>query len=479
MDKVDDMSRSPERQRAVRKLHRLLGLLELLPEVILTCGVALAWYIRYTHYAYTSLMVVGACGMAVALLNVLLCYLNRPVALPSLYHLWLGCLLGLVALLDISSNLQHALGEWEDVANLMLVASVICQAFVLVLMRCCKAQGVLDRLWSRTDLLELIGAAGACLLAAPPDDLWSLLLLLLALGVVLTALRVGSVLSVANLALLLFTCEHYLFPDLHLSVNPYGMIVLISRLTITPLLDLALGSLTRLDRWHGLIIARPFCHRLTLTAMLVLEMSFFVAHAAVVKNHKEWYVVVPLFAVASVVWLVMHIVFAVILATLASRFSASQVSMSGSLSLKKALAARGLRYFESFVALQTLQLSKSRRDPESPPAIGDFTDAWTDFNSSAGGMRSAVFESQKPLYAVSRRWTDYDFRHPTAEEVLEYWTLTLPRVTHGCLKILMCGVSTRAPFCEFCCSRLIRRLRLRCWPPSELDTGHGFRLLLG
>uniref|UniRef100_A0A914V3X1 Transmembrane protein 168 n=1 Tax=Plectus sambesii TaxID=2011161 RepID=A0A914V3X1_9BILA len=42
-----------------------------------------------------------------------------------------------------------------------------------------------------------------------------------------------------------------------------------------------------------------------------------------------------------------------------------------------AASVRQLGGGESFVALQTLQLSKSRRDPESPPAIGDFTDAWT------------------------------------------------------------------------------------------------------
>jgi hypothetical protein len=348
MDKVDVMTRSPERQRAVRKLHRLLGVLELLPEVILTCGVAVAWYIRYSYYGFTSLLVVGACGLAVALFNLLLCYLSRPIALPSLYHLWLGCLLGLVALLDISSNLQHTLGEWEEVANLMLVASVICQGFVLVLMRCCRAQSVLDRLWSRMDLLELVGAAAACLMAAPGDDLWALLLLILALAIVLTALRVGSLLSVANLALLLFTCEHYLFPDLHLSVNPYGMIVLIARLAISPILDLALGSIVRLDRWHGFILARPFCHRITIALMLLAEGGFFMAHAVVVKNHKEWYVVVPLFAVVSVVWLVMHIVFAVILITLANRFSASQISAQATLSLKKV-------FFATFVRLMRLR----------------------------------------------------------------------------------------------------------------------------
>ena len=135
----DESSKSPERQRAVRKLHRFLDLLDLVPDGVITMGLAIACYVRYTYYGYTSLLSVGGSGLLIVVSSITLrCYWKRSTILTSFYHLWLGCLLGLVSLLDISSNLDHKIGEWENLANLLLVSSVVCRALVQVLLRCCR-----------------------------------------------------------------------------------------------------------------------------------------------------------------------------------------------------------------------------------------------------------------------------------------------------------------------------------------------------
>ncbi len=132
-----------------------------------------------------------------------------------------------------------------------------------------------------------------------------------------------------------------------------------------------------------------------------------------------------------------------------------------------------------FVGLQTVKFVSNRRAADSPQHIGEYTRLWVDYNA-AGGNR-AVFDSSRhlrPLYAVSGCWTDFHFHLPSSEEIRNYWMQTLPRVTHPCMGLVITILSARIPFpCCDCCMRLFRRGRMKFWPPAELDTGHGFKLV--
>ena len=206
--------------------------------------------------------------------------------------------------------------------------------------------------WENFELLELVGGGVAAILAAPGDQLGSLLVLMAALGVVLTAVRVGSLVAVLSLGLLIFTCEHYFFPELHLSTNPFGLIVLITRLAVPPLIDQFCGGFGRLDQWTGLIMARPFYHHLIFSGIMTMECIFFVTHAISVRNHAEWYVVVPLFGLLAIFWLIMHVIFAIVMATLAKKFSSTRISLFEDVNhLKKVVCfislPSSLRYFNT------------------------------------------------------------------------------------------------------------------------------------
>ncbi len=115
-------------------------------------------------------------------------------------------------------------------------------------------------------------------------------------------------------------------------------------------------------------------------------LAFFILHATVVKNHKEWYVVVPFFALTSVLWFLMHLVFLMIFGTLINRFARSRDHLglvTGLLSLKKVLAARGLRYF-SLVAQRLVYLCMA-----SSVVIGIL--CWTTRNEYNHALLAAVF----------------------------------------------------------------------------------------
>lgn len=129
-----------------------------------------------------------------------------------------------------------------------------------------------------------------------------------------------------------------------------------------------------------------------------------------------------------------------------------------------------------YVGFQTVKFLNVKN---SPVNIGEYTRLWVDYNA-AGGNR-AVFDSVphlRPVYAVSRCWTDFHFHLPSSEEIRNYWMQTLPRVTHPCMGIVVTLLSAKIPLtCCDCCIRLLRRGRMKLWPPAELDTGHGFKLV--
>lgn len=131
-----------------------------------------------------------------------------------------------------------------------------------------------------------------------------------------------------------------------------------------------------------------------------------------------------------------------------------------------------------YLALQTFCFAK-KVDPESVTTIGDFTRLWVDYNAS---NNRNVFENAclvRPVYAVSKLWTDFHFHFPTSYDIRNYWQNYLPRFTHAFLGVIIRLVTARIPIfaCCDCCSRLFKRWRLRVWPPVEFDTGHGFKLL--
>ena len=136
---------------------------------------------------------------------------------------------------------------------------------------------------------------------------------------------------------------------------------------------------------------------------------------------------------------------------------------------------------DSYVAIQTCRMAKVT-DPEEGQKVkvGDFTTDWVQYNCSI--ISGEVDWKDKTrlvraTYTVSRSWTDFTFHMPTKEDMESHWDSNFPRVTKPLIKI------TNFPqfgqlFC--CCDRLLkclRRKRMTWLPPSELDTGHGFKLV--
>ena len=143
---------------------------------------------------------------------------------------------------------------------------------------------------------------------------------------------------------------------------------------------------------------------------------------------------------------------------------------------------------EDFVAIQTClvnQAAKIASEDEMEgaefcePKVGQFTSDWMEYNSSPGSSIN-WHEKNRPilaLYGLSHCWSDFTFHLPTDKDMEQHWTANFPGITKPLIKV------TNFPSCGelFCCCdcllKCIKRKRLLWFPPKELSTGHGFKLI--
>lgn len=321
-------------------------LLSCLSDSIICVGIGLGFYTRWVYYGYTIILALGIFGLFVVALNLALRYYFAFRVFDPLVHIWLSTALCLVGLWDSPNLITHK--HFEDLMNILFVSGLICRVLVDVFFIFCKNQtsSKPKNVFSHRDSFQILGFYISCIVCG--SNFVPLLAIVTALGVNLFALKLKSLFAVVNVVGLCIVTDWYLLPNLNISINPYAILCAIGRLYCSALLEYLLVSFTRLERWTPIILCRKFLLRFMVIVFIVLELLFFIVHASQIKNHKEWYVVVPFFVLASIFWTLTHMLVVIILCTLSNKFGQCRESVgkiSDILTLKKVLAARGLRYF--------------------------------------------------------------------------------------------------------------------------------------
>jgi len=123
------------------------------------------------------------------------------------------------------------------------------------------------------------------------------------------------------------------------------------------LVDLVFGLGTRLDQWMPFMNATRCTHHSILATSACIhvryrnpditgaQVTFVYAHSLSVSSHKEWFIVVPLFATSTIVWTICHAGMLLVYASLTARLrTASRSTPLGTAdALKQTLAATGVR----------------------------------------------------------------------------------------------------------------------------------------
>lgn len=137
---------------------------------------------------------------------------------------------------------------------------------------------------------------------------------------------------------------------------------------------------------------------------------------------------------------------------------------------------------KEFIAIQTGKL-KVVYDSEmgNMYPLGELTKLWENFDTSDTKPENYWNKKDlkvKPIYGVSKEFCSFKFHEPTIDDIAQHVEQNFPRFIKPITKVfshLPCNMNI---FC--CCDyfmNLCRKLKMKWFPPTIYDTGHGFKLV--
>ncbi len=239
--------------------------------VVLMVALCLGLYTRWTHKEDMAILIIAFLGLFVfAISCALIYYFSMEEVGFSLSRLWIGCLLGVVSFNDQS---QIKYGAMEEVMNILLMSSIGIRCFWNVLERLMHLTPSEFPLFNRLELLEMLGMTIALLIC--DSQFAAISLLIVALSLTLISIRLKSLLGVLNLLCIIVMASLLYFPRiLRIHVNPFGLVVFITRLGFEPLIDLYFNGFTLLERWQPFLSKSSFTRRFAILLVLVIQVCF-------------------------------------------------------------------------------------------------------------------------------------------------------------------------------------------------------------
>ena len=317
-----------------------------LPDGLLVVALGFGLYIRCMFTSDAVILIFTVLGLFVFAISLAFVYYFSIVTVGKcLIRLWIGCLLGVIA---FTSQTEFAKELPERVMSVLLVVSVGAHLIWNVVERLSHLTPQSTSLViNNFDCIEMLGMVVAC--NTQGRDFVSVSLLVVAFAFSLISIRLKSYVAVLNLfCLISITSAVYFSQLIHTHVNPYPIICFAGRMMFAPILDLYFSKLTMLERWQGFLGQSKFVHRLVILFVVGIELAFYSVVAKHTPSHKEWYVVVPMFATFSIIWFCYHIFFIITCWQLSNKIADCNTTyqgLSGHQNMNCIMAARGVRHF--------------------------------------------------------------------------------------------------------------------------------------
>lgn len=321
---------------------RWLGYLSGLNLLVALC---IGLYVRWETSAESALLVIFVLALVVLGIAIGLYYYSMERMSLSILHLWFGFLLGLLCFLN-SPALD--VDVREQVTNYLLLASVALRTLWALLERLVGCARYRPAFLTSAERLELAGFAIASTALLIQKSL-SVMVLVVALGTVMVALRMKALLALANLACFAVITAVLFFKSLNITTNPFALSCFFSQLICDPLLDVYFSGLSVTERWQPFLVWRGLWRRISLLPLLAVEVSFIVLSAGRLSDLEQWYRTIPAFVVCALFWGICHMVFVITVWGFHSKLSECQrlcwsqgSEVSG---LDKVMASKGMRHF--------------------------------------------------------------------------------------------------------------------------------------
>lgn len=326
-----------------------LGLLNYMANALLLVAICLGLYTRWLHSDDIAVLLIAFLGMFVFSLAVaLVYYFSLESVGVSLLRLWIGCLLGVIAFTEPVMFDDTVARTIQSVTNWTLTLSICLHCLWIVLSYVAYLTTLEFRLASGMDCLEMVGFVIASLVVG--QDFVSMMLLIAGLFFATTAIRLKSCLGLLIIVVFVPIVSVGFFSRLlNLSLNSYAVACFVGRIAFKSIVDWYFIGLTSLQRWNRFLVFRGVVRRLATFGIFVAELSFIVVHSTRIPGHKEWYIVVPIYALLAVVWFGIHAVLLVICWTFSNKITECLNDLrelpDENQNLQRIMASRGMRCF--------------------------------------------------------------------------------------------------------------------------------------
>ncbi|XP_030586547.1 transmembrane protein 168 isoform X2 [Archocentrus centrarchus] len=316
---------------------RWIGYLSGLNLLVALC---MGLYTRWERSADSTLLVIFIFVLALIALGIAMERLSR-----SILHLWFGFLLGLLCFIN-SPALEGDVKE--QVANYLLLASVVLRTLWALLERLVGCTRYRPAFLTSAERLELAGFAIASTALLIQKSL-SVMVLVVALGTVMVALRMKALLALPNLICFAVITAVLFFKSLNITTNPFALACFFSQLICDPLLDVYFSGLSVTERWQPFLVWSGLWRRMSLLPLLLVEVTFIILAARKLTALDPWYLTIPGFVVCVLFWAICHMVFVITAWGFHTKLSDCQrlcLSQGSEVSgLDKVMASKGMRHF--------------------------------------------------------------------------------------------------------------------------------------
>ena len=337
-------------QNLIKMASRMNTLIELFSyssSVILLIALGIGLYTRWLYTNDTIIIAIACTGLFVfSIAAALVYYFGKNDIGYSLARLYIGCIMGILTFTQHSTNHNEIK---EETMNILIIISLCVRWFWNIVERILKLNTVRElTLIDTYDSLEMLGMAVASVITG--KDFLSVSLLILSLQITVTSIRLKSLLGLINLFFLIIISGVLYFPVLlNLKPNLFTLICFTGRISFEAIIDLYFLPHTTLERWRLLLFKHPFVRKAVILFIFSIQLTFLVINGKQIPNHKEWFIVIPIFTAFGLTWLCYHLVFFTTCWIL-SRKITQCIDTYNSLSednrnLNQIMAAKGVRHF--------------------------------------------------------------------------------------------------------------------------------------
>ncbi|XP_051979185.1 transmembrane protein 168-like [Xyrauchen texanus] len=338
------MTRLDEANKGVNMWSiRYLGYLSSLSSLVAIC---LGYYVQWEKTDNIIILVIFILGLFVlGITSILHYYFGMERVSLFLLHVWFGFLLGLLCFLNIPSKVEDVK---EQVANYMLVASLVIRILWALVERMCGCTQHQPAFLKSREALELTGFAMASTTLVGHKSI-SLIALTLSLAALIVDLRMKSYLALPNLTCFTVVAAFFFQESLGVSTNPFALSCFFSHLICDPFLDVYFSGLSVTERWSPLLVRGGFWRHLSLLPLVVVEVAFLIMAVLKMSDLDRWHLLIPVLSVFTIIWIICHLVFLVTLWGFHSKLSDCQRLCMAHISevgeLDRVMASKGMRHF--------------------------------------------------------------------------------------------------------------------------------------